>query len=124
MNDIPVKNAYNSLWKTYLTTDDKNVFMVTCQQILSHYFVQTCSIKGETLIDKILKTHQTDLIHGDDYTDYHIVQSMLSCLTIQIEDDFFYDTSAIDIDNTKIIFENIFGYMGHSDHYNEMKKLA
>ena len=124
MNDMPVKNAYNSLWKTYLTTDDKNVFMVTCQQILNHYFVQTCSIKGTTIVEKILKTHQPDLVHGDDYTDYHIVQSMLSCLTMQIEDDFFYDTSAIDIDNTRIIFENIFQYMGHSDHYNEMKKLA
>jgi wobble nucleotide-excising tRNase len=113
MKENPINSSYELLWKEIKERNNSSITVQnTMRRIIEHYF-------------KILgKYGDDDLIEHFPCNEEQIIcKALLSWIndgSHGVSDDLFIEISDEDIEKYHSVFENIFKYTGHIEHYNMM----
>ena len=129
VNDSPVKNEYDALWREFMTTDDSMIAMNAARRILEYYFLQ---VSGKRSLRKLIDEHKESFV-GNDPADpdneqrYNLAVAMVGCLDTNsavFNDSLYYDASAVAPKVYREVFKDIFYSLGQDEHYEMMKSRA
>ena len=131
VNYSPVKNTYDSLWEEYRTATDSIALINVTRRILEYYYLQICGYSSGDLRTGLLeKNHhcfEVTLPGGSlDKTDYNVAAAMIAVLNIGargFNDGLFFDASAIEPQQIRIVFEKIFTATDQIQHYDMMMNV-
>ncbi|WFN91128.1 AAA family ATPase [Arcanobacterium wilhelmae] len=127
-NYTPVLNSYAALWNEYKEASSSITVLNVTRRILEHYFLQLCGYDSADLTTTLLKDNRDKFIHTngegiEDLADYHLVTSMLTCISHHkngLEDDTYLIAEDHDPNQLRHIFQLIFTLMGQEQHYKMM----
>lgn len=102
------------------------------RQILEYYFIQMVGYKSGSLRKVLLDDNKNEFIHimtdgSEDKSDYVAASAMIAMLEINardFNDGLYYDSSAVDADQLKRVFERIFKVLGQQQHFDMMTRRA
>jgi len=132
VNCSPVRNTYESYWRTYSREKDPETLIMVMRQILEYYFIQMVGYKSGSLRKVLLDKNKKEFIHilpdgSEDRSDYVAASAMIAMLEINardFNDGLYYDSSAVDADQLKRVFERIFKVLGQQQHFDMMTRRA
>lgn len=120
VNFSPVKNSYDSLWHEYCHAEDSISLMSVCRRILEYYFLQMCGYDGGGIRTAILGDDDDVEFKSDDNRLMSAMIAFLDSSTIGLNDDLYFDASAVDPDHLRDTFRKIFETMNQEQHYQMM----
>lgn len=131
VNFSPVKNTYDSLWEEYRTATDSIALINVTRRILEYYYLQICGYSSGDLRTDLLEKNrhcfETTLPGGSlDKTDYNVAAAMIAVLNIGargFNDGLFFDASAIEPQQIRVVFEKIFTATDQIQHYDMMMNV-
>lgn len=114
----PISSTYELLWKEL--RDDKNISVVSMQNIMRRIIENYFKIMGKKPNDYILSKFKTQ-------EEKNVCESLLYWIndgSHTIYDDFHIDTHSDISDIFKRIFRDVFDKTGHIEHYNMMMGIS
>ena len=128
INYNPVQNSYAALWEEYKVVTAPIPLLNVIRRILEYYFLQLCGYDGTTLRKRILVDNKDKFVTIDkggneDYTQYQMVNAMLSYISansVGINDGINFVDECVDISQTKETFRMVFTLMEQKQHYDMM----
>jgi len=116
-NISPVKNTYDALWYEYKHTENSETLMIIIRQILEYYFVQMVGFPNDELRRRLFKDGN---FSKEDYISASAMISMIDVGARGFNDGLYYDASAVNTDQLRRVFKDIFTKMNQEQHYNMM----
>ena len=130
-NESPVQGFYQSLWRRYLAAVRQEDLLHYAQQILYHYFLQTCHVEQREFMRALMDENREEMIAGKNVAEEQLNTAIIySLLTLMGDsergflDGMSFDLRAVDPGQIRRIFEKIFTVMHQEQHYRHMARQA